>query len=338
MKPRVAGSASATRGLRRSEQPLARLGLDATATEQDVDLAYEQLTDYLRLAPPALHTWAGARLAEADEAYALLAEPGLGGDSDADGEPDASATDRGPAEGSSKAARRSHPGGPSTTELGAPAVTAPVGAPRQRALWVAIAALTTAGIVFGVRSLGESAVPEMGGQAMAQSSASPSATIDQMQVMQLMQRISSNPRDAAALAELADVYFQAGDYKTASNWQRKVLEIDPKNELAQLGLGAAQFNMGNLDEAERLWLAVVKANPRQVEAHYDLGFLYMKKDPPEPDKMRAEWAEVVRLDPDSDYAKSISQHMPQATDSSAGSGASSAPTSSSASPAPTGQG
>jgi tetratricopeptide (TPR) repeat protein len=313
------------------------LGLDATATEPDVDLAYEQLTDFLRLAPPELRAWAGARLAEVDEAYTLLAEPGLGGDPAEDGESDTSASDRDPAERSGKAARRSRPGGPSTaTEPGPPAMTAPAAAPRQRALWVAIAALATAGIVFGVRGLGDSAVPEMGGQAMAQSSASPSATIDQMQVMQLMQRISTNPRDVAALAELADVYFQAGDYQTASNWQRKVLEIDPKNELAQLGLGAAQFNLGNLDEAEQLWLAVVKANPRQIEAHYDLGFLYMKKDPPEPDKMQAEWAKVVQLDPDSDYAKSISQHMPQATSSSAGSGATSAPTSSS--PAPTGQG
>lgn len=287
---------------RHRDRLLDRLGLGPKASNQDVELAHERLTDFLQLAPGPLRGWARARLAEVDEAYAVLINP------DADPQPEPSSA--GPDTPAGRPGRTAAPAPARPAGARAPAVTEPAGAPRQRALWVVVFALVTALVIVGVYTMGRTSdVPEMSGQGGGQSTAAPTATVDQAQIMQLMQKISSNPRDVAALASLADIYFQAGDYSTASDWQRKILAVDPKNELARLGLGAALFNLGNLAEAEKLWLAVVAANPRQIEAHYDLGFLYMKKSPPDPERMRQEWAKVVEIDPNSEYAKSVSTHL-----------------------------
>jgi len=54
---------------------LARLGLDASATPEDVSTAHQAVSAYLLAAPRSLRTWARAQAAGADEAYALLTDP-----------------------------------------------------------------------------------------------------------------------------------------------------------------------------------------------------------------------------------------------------------------------
>jgi cytochrome c-type biogenesis protein CcmH/NrfG len=54
---------------------LARLGLDSSATPEDVNTAHEAVTAYLAAAPRDLRSWARAQASGADEAYALLTDP-----------------------------------------------------------------------------------------------------------------------------------------------------------------------------------------------------------------------------------------------------------------------
>jgi cytochrome c-type biogenesis protein CcmH/NrfG len=54
---------------------LARLGLDPSATPEDVSTAHETVSAYLAAAPRSLRAWARAQASGADEAYALLTDP-----------------------------------------------------------------------------------------------------------------------------------------------------------------------------------------------------------------------------------------------------------------------
>jgi len=54
---------------------LARLGLDPSATPEDVRSAHETVSAYLAAAPRDLRSWARAQASGADEAYALLTDP-----------------------------------------------------------------------------------------------------------------------------------------------------------------------------------------------------------------------------------------------------------------------
>jgi cytochrome c-type biogenesis protein CcmH/NrfG len=54
---------------------LSRLGLDPSATPEDVSTAHETVSAYLAAAPRSLRAWARAQASGADEAYALLTDP-----------------------------------------------------------------------------------------------------------------------------------------------------------------------------------------------------------------------------------------------------------------------
>jgi tetratricopeptide (TPR) repeat protein len=133
--------------------------------------------------------------------------------------------------------------------------------------------------------------------------------IDQAKVAALTEKVSANPRDVASLQGLGDAYFAANDYKNAALWDQKVLTVDPKNQVALLAAGAAQFNLGNAAEAKKQWLVAAALYPDDAEVHYDLGFLYMSQTPPDKARMTAEWKKVVAIDPNSSLAKTVATHL-----------------------------
>jgi tetratricopeptide (TPR) repeat protein len=141
----------------------------------------------------------------------------------------------------------------------------------------------------------------------------PAATVDQVKVAALTEKVSVNPKDIVSLQALGDIYFAARDYKTASAWEEKILAIDPKNEKALLSVGAAQFNLGNAPEAKKQWLVAADLYPNNAEVHYDLGFLYMSATPPDSINMQAEWKKVVAIDPNSDLAKTVATQLASST-------------------------
>jgi tetratricopeptide (TPR) repeat protein len=180
---------------------------------------------------------------------------------------------------------------------------------QNQALQTAGAAVVVALAVAFIYNLnGGSSVPSISGQPTnGPSQAAPK--VDQAKVADLMQQLSANPKDVAPYQALSDLYFQAGDYQTAAEWDLKVLGLDPTNVTGLLSHGASQFNLGNADAAEADWKKVVALNPRQAEAYYDLGFLYLSKNPPEMTKVRQMWKKVVEIDPTSDVAKNVRQHL-----------------------------
>lgn len=277
----------------RAEQ-LARLGVRADAGDQDIEAAHNALVEFLELAPHELRSWATARTADVDEAFALLS---------------------GPAQNQDAAAPVATTAQPAPEETFRTPVAAPAASnPRRTQLVWAIVPLLVVAVVFGVFQMGKgSEVPGItgtptGGQTTAASS--PTAVpVDQAKVAALMTKISANAKDVASLQGLGNLYFASSDYKNASVWEQKILDVDPKNEKALLALGAAQFNLGNSAEAKKQWLVAAKHYPDSAEVHYDLGFLYMSQTPPDTAKMKAEWKKVVDIDPNSDLAKTVSTHI-----------------------------
>jgi cytochrome c-type biogenesis protein CcmH/NrfG len=178
-----------------------------------------------------------------------------------------------------------------------------------------------------------------GGGTASLPATSPSAspTIDLAAVNAYMGRIASNPKDVEALQGLADLYYGAGDYASATDFLDRILAVDPSNVRALLGLGAAAFNSGDQASAETAWKKVVSIDPKSVEAHYDLGFLYLNVN--DLAAVKREWQLVVQLDPGSDVARNVRAHLDalaaQAAASGSPSGAPVASSSAAPSAAPT---
>ncbi len=304
-QPRGSGGGRASTLDYRSEL-LGRLGLSDGAGDQDIEGTYRDVLDFLDTAPHAIGPWADAQRDEVDEAFALLAG--------SDEALSSVAEERLPAPAEQPAAQPVPVRQPRAREAVTTVAGGQASGRRNLLLWI-LAPVLVAAVVFGVYYSGRgSNVPAISGQTTSTAS-STGGTVDQAQVAALMQKISANPKDIASLQSLGDQYFQAGDYKTASDWENKVLAIDPKNQDALLALGAAQFNLGNADAAKKQWLAAEKLFPNNAEVHYDLGFLYMSQSPSDTVNMKAEWQKVIDIDPKSDLAKTVATHLSGSTPS-----------------------
>jgi cytochrome c-type biogenesis protein CcmH/NrfG len=370
--PTAAGKPMSPEKLER--ELLARLGLDPSASPEDVAVAHETVTAYLAAAPRQLRSWARTQAAGADEAYALLTDP--------------VALARAVALVGASARPAVLPGGPATppahrdtpmpaaaavppTAAAVPATTAKpqvdedgrrivsddeidallaevdpnanpdiVGTPQQRAAAhqrlvdaapvaaprggsfssllasnafrnVALVGATVAAIglvaVFGFGAGGTGASGIGANPSSAPAASTP--VLDQAKVGALMQKIQADPKDADSLMSLGDEYYKVGDYATASNWFTKVTEVEPGNVRGFLALGATAFNQGNLAGAEQAWKQALVVDETNVEAHYDLGFLYLNQQPADMAAVQREWSKVVELAPDSEIAGTVKAHL-----------------------------
>ena len=315
--PTKASTATATadRSSQLERDLLARLGLAADANSVDIQNAHDELTAFLEGAPRDLGRWARHQIEVADEAFALLSDPttSLAGRSawpaevtaalppntllaDLDELAPAGALHAGlpPATGSDRS-----PISTTTRRIG------PVG----RAIAAALAVVAVVTVGYGVYASGAPAVPGVTGTPAPEASAQAQAQVDPAKVAELMTKIQADPKDVVSLQALGDLYFGAGDYATAADWETKVLALDPTNATAMLGLGAAQYNQGDAADAEKQWRAVLAIDPRNIEAHYDLGFMYFSQNPPDIAQTTAEWNAVIEIAPDSDIAKTVATHL-----------------------------
>jgi len=96
-----------------------------------------------------------------------------------------------------------------------------------------------------------------------------------------------------------------------------LLTEDPSNADAHLELGVIYFNEDNLDSAKAEWTLVTGLDPTAARAWYNLGFYYLYQDPPDYASAREVWEKVVSLDPSSDLAQTVLNHMDAFDDPSA---------------------
>jgi tetratricopeptide (TPR) repeat protein len=311
---------------------LARLGLHATASAQEVEAAHDGLVDYLEGAPADLQAWARVQIGSIDEAFALLSDPTV--DRSALVAPAATAVATAPRAVNVKAAALPDPldddeliaqfsadptsaTAPSkkakarSASATAPSAAAPIGSRRPLARRIATFGVVAVGVVAiaiaGFNLNGGTGVPAINGTPAPEAAASPG--VDAAQVAALMTKISADPKDTTSLQSLADIYYGAGDYESAGGFLEKIVAVDPKNVTARIALGAALFNLGKADGAEEQWRAVLVAEPNNLEAHYDLGFMYLSLTPPDLANVRAEWGKVMTIAPDSDVAKTVATHL-----------------------------
>jgi cytochrome c-type biogenesis protein CcmH/NrfG len=178
----------------------------------------------------------------------------------------------------------------------------------RRTALAAVALAVTAAVVIGVYEMG-------GGKSEAKSRTTGSSqkqglsNAQKTRVAQLMVQFAAKPKNVATLVELGDIYFEAHEYNTAGGWMKRAVALEPGNTKARLALGAAAFNIGDVPGAKAAWLKVISAEPKNVEAYYDLGFLYLSKEPPDMADAKKAWAKVIALDPNSNIAKTVATHM-----------------------------
>ena len=139
---------------------------------------------------------------------------------------------------------------------------------------------------------------------------SPSQTaLDRIKVASLEKRIAQDPKDSVSIRELGNAYFTSGDFASSLKYFRMVTQVTPSDDSAWIAVGAAAFNLADDTTAKTAWEQAAKINPKNSEAHYNLGFWYLAQKPADEVAAKKEWARVVEIDPNSVFATNVAQHL-----------------------------
>ena len=97
---------------------------------------------------------------------------------------------------------------------------------------------------------------------------------------------------------LGDEFYFGEQYETAGTWYDKVLAIDPDEHQGPQRQGRGPVQPQDQPGAEATWKQVLAIDPNNVEAHYDLGFLYLNQATPDFVGVQREWDTGHRARPD----------------------------------------
>jgi len=112
----------------------------------------------------------------------------------------------------------------------------------------------------------------------------------------LKARLQSNPRDAATLIELGNIYFDASQWTDAIGYYTRALNETPNNPNARTDMGIAYYYSGAPDRALKEFDRSLKDDPRHAQTLFNVGVVKMnaKNDPK---GAIAAWEELLKIDP-----------------------------------------
>lgn len=122
-------------------------------------------------------------------------------------------------------------------------------------------------------------------------------------------RPAPQPQDMAA-PQMGEAASRQVDVARMAELTAQV-EADPSDLDARLELGVLLMGAGDPAGAEEQWTAVTELDQENIPAWYNLGFLYLSKQPADEAKARAAWEKVLEIDPDFPQAEVIKNHMPK---------------------------
>jgi len=145
--------------------------------------------------------------------------------------------------------------------------------------------------------------------------------LDEGRVQALTTIIKSDPKNADAVVQLANTYFDAEHWDDAIQWYRRAVELDAKNADASTDLGVSLYYTNKADEALAQFEHSLKIDPKHTKTLLNKGIVlaFGKQD------LKAaseEWKKVVTLAPDSPEGQAARRALEGVANAHAGSPAS----------------
>lgn len=133
--------------------------------------------------------------------------------------------------------------------------------------------------------------------------------VDMEQLRELMRKMEENPNDPRVLVELANTFMMMQAWDKSLEFLTMAEKAAPDDADVHRAMGMVRFERKEYDLARKSFDLVLKKDPQDVLAHYNMGILlkhYMKK-PAEGD---AHFRRVVQLNPkDQDVLKSAQEEL-----------------------------
>ena len=113
----------------------------------------------------------------------------------------------------------------------------------------------------------------------------------------LLAQLKTNPKDAATLIKLGNLYYDGQSYPEAIQYYQKALEIEPDNPDVRTDLGTSYWYTGDADKAIANFEKALAIRPNHPGTLFNLGIVKWqgKKDPK---GAVVAWEKLLQTNPD----------------------------------------
>ncbi len=95
------------------------------------------------------------------------------------------------------------------------------------------------------------------------------------QVQQLEQTVQRQPDNLAALTQLGNMYYDTKQFDQAITYYERAVKLDAGNLPVRVDLATSRYYVGQLEPAVAGLQAVLKEDPNQPQALYNLGIIML---------------------------------------------------------------
>lgn len=144
----------------------------------------------------------------------------------------------------------------------------------------------------------------------AQAAATPDQTIQQLADAQSC--VASDPKNLPCALDLANIYYNLGQYPQAQTAFENVIKLDPHNVGALVKLAGSYIRQQKFEQALPTLEQAVSLQPDSPELHLLLGLALSRASPPQTQRAVAEWRRVLSLAPGSKWSDQARQYITEA--------------------------
>jgi tetratricopeptide (TPR) repeat protein len=132
--------------------------------------------------------------------------------------------------------------------------------------------------------------------------ARPAPALDEARVRTLRETIEQDPKNAGALTDLANVYFDADRFEDAIAWYERALAVRPRDVNVSTDLGVSYYYTNQADRALRQFDYSLSVDPKHTKTILNMGIVraFGKQDLA---GAAEAWQRVVELAPESAEAQ-----------------------------------
>jgi cytochrome c-type biogenesis protein CcmH/NrfG len=136
--------------------------------------------------------------------------------------------------------------------------------------------------------------------------------IDVQRLADLQTCVAADPSNLECTTELANYYYQAGQYEQAEVDYQRAVQLDPHNTQWLLRLAGSRIFQQKFDQAVETLREAVVLEPNSPEIRLLLGRALSRSQPPQTDAAVAEWRKVIELAPGTELASQASTYINEA--------------------------
>lgn len=145
----------------------------------------------------------------------------------------------------------------------------------------------------------------------------PMPTMEQMKQMAdkmtapLIEKLKANPNDTKLLVQIAGLYDKAHQFKDAAEYYGKAVRLDPKNLETRNQMASCLYYSGDIDGAIAQLQQSLKADPKNVNALFNLGMVRWKGKNDSKGAIAA-WQQLLKTNPTLDRKPIVEQMIAEA--------------------------